>query len=108
MSEAQGFVGNFKTTLKAKDGTETVIEHGAGVVAVGGDAYQPTEYGYGEIPNVINGIDFDNADKSGKNTFAFIQCVGSREGDNMYCSKVCCTHSVQSAIDLKKEDPGTH
>jgi len=23
----------------------------------------------------------------------------------MYCSRVCCTHSVQSAIDLKKEDP---
>lgn len=105
VSAASGFVGNFKTTLKAKDGTETVIEHGAGVVAIGGDAYQPTEYGYGEIPNVVNGIDFDSADKSGKNTFAFIQCVGSREGDNMYCSKVCCTHSVQSAIELKKEDP---
>ncbi len=23
----------------------------------------------------------------------------------MYCSKVCCTHSVQSAIGLKKENP---
>ncbi len=103
---AQGFVGNFKTTLKGKDGTETVIEHGAGVVAIGGDAYQPTEYGYGQIPNVVNGIDFDRSDKTGKNTFVFIQCVGSREGEHMYCSKVCCTHSVQSAIALKKEDPG--
>jgi len=32
--------------------------------------------------------------------------VGSREKDNMYCSKVCCTHSVQSAIALKKDNPG--
>ncbi len=102
---AQGFVGNFTTTLKGKDGTETVIKHGAGVVAIGGDAYQPTEYGYGQIPNVVNGIDFDRAEKTGKNTFVFIQCVGSREGEHMYCSKVCCTHSVQSAIALKKEDP---
>lgn len=105
VSAAEGFVGNFKSTLKAKDGSETVIEHGAGVVAIGADAYQPDEYGYGEIPGVINGIDFDSADKTGKNNFVFIQCVGSREGDHNYCSKVCCTHSVQSAITLKKEDP---
>jgi heterodisulfide reductase subunit A len=38
-------------------------------------------------------------------SFVFIQCVGSRETDRMYCSKVCCTHSVQSAIELKQEDP---
>ncbi|PID77121.1 MAG: heterodisulfide reductase [Deltaproteobacteria bacterium] len=105
VASAQGFVGNFKTTLRGKDGTETEVKHGAGVVAIGGDAYQPNEYGYGQIPGVVNGIDFDDADKTGKNTFVFIQCVGSREGDHMYCSKVCCTHSVQSAIELKKEDP---
>ncbi len=38
-------------------------------------------------------------------TFLFIQCVGSREADRMYCSKVCCTHSVQAAIRLKEEQP---
>ena len=35
----------------------------------------------------------------------FIQCVGSREPDRNYCSRVCCTHSIQSAISLKEENP---
>ena len=35
----------------------------------------------------------------------FIQCVGSREPQRPYCSKLCCTHSVESAIDLKKLNP---
>ena len=38
-------------------------------------------------------------------TFVFIQCVGSREPERMYCSKVCCTHTVHSAIHLKKNNP---
>ena len=37
-------------------------------------------------------------------SFVFVQCVGSREGERMYCSKVCCTHAVQSAIELKQKD----
>ena len=35
----------------------------------------------------------------------FIQCVGSREPERPYCSRVCCTHSVHSALKLKEEDP---
>jgi heterodisulfide reductase subunit A-like polyferredoxin len=39
-------------------------------------------------------------------TAVFIQCVGSREPDRPYCSKVCCTHSIHSALTLKKLNPG--
>ena len=35
----------------------------------------------------------------------FIQCVGSRDNNNPYCSKVCCTHSMISALELKKRNP---
>jgi heterodisulfide reductase subunit A2 len=35
----------------------------------------------------------------------FIQCVGSREPGRPYCSKVCCTHAVKSALHFKKENP---
>jgi heterodisulfide reductase subunit A-like polyferredoxin len=34
----------------------------------------------------------------------FVQCVGSRNEENPYCSKVCCTHSLKSALALKKKD----
>jgi heterodisulfide reductase subunit A len=35
----------------------------------------------------------------------FIQCVGSRIPDRPYCSKVCCTQSIRSALTLKKINP---
>jgi hypothetical protein len=35
----------------------------------------------------------------------FIQCVGSRNKERPYCSKVCCTHSVKSALKLKESKP---
>ena len=36
---------------------------------------------------------------------AFIQCVGSRDENHPYCSKVCCTHSVKAALVLKRRRP---
>ena len=35
----------------------------------------------------------------------FIQCVGSREPERMYCSRICCTHSIENAIQLKEKNP---
>jgi len=31
--------------------------------------------------------------------------VGSRDTDRPYCSKVCCTHSVLSALEIKRRNP---
>ncbi len=111
VSKAQGFVGNFKTTLKTLGRKSKTIEHGVGIVATGADIFRPTEYGYKQIRCVVTAIEFEKLHelkekhvKRGK-SFVFIQCVGSREKGRMYCSKVCCTHSVQSAIELKREDP---
>jgi heterodisulfide reductase subunit A len=38
-------------------------------------------------------------------TAVFIQCVGSRIPERPYCSRVCCTHSVENAIQLKEMNP---
>jgi len=35
----------------------------------------------------------------------FIQCVGSREPERPYCSRVCCTHAVKSALHMKALNP---
>ncbi len=110
--EAQGYVGKFKTTIKGRNGVKQIIEHGVTIVATGGGRLMPDEYGYRKYRGVVSAIEFDKLweinDKQvrASNAFVFIQCVGSREPERNYCSKVCCTHSVQSAIELKKEDPG--
>ena len=111
VSAAEGFVGNFTTTLKSEGRKKKTVKHGVTVVATGGQPFRPTEYGYKQIRCVVTAIEFEKLHelkekhvKHGK-SFVFIQCVGSREKGRMYCSKVCCTHSVQSAIELKREDP---
>jgi len=109
--DAEGFVGNFRSTIR-KNGGSLTVDHGATVVALGGQAHKPREYGYGESQRVFTALEFDKLHlvgdervKRGRN-FVFIQCVGSREPERPYCSRVCCTHAIQAAIALKAEDPG--
>ena len=80
-------------------------------MATGASPHQPAEYGYGDSPKIISALELDRKfmenDTSLKdvNTAVFIQCVGSREPERMYCSRVCCTHSIDSALNLKKLNP---
>ena len=110
ITEATGFVGNFKTTI-SQNGKERTLKHGAVIIAVGAREYKPTEYLYGENERVLTHLELDDAikgaDKRVKNaqTAVFIQCVGSREPDRPYCSKVCCTHSIKAALELKEMNP---
>ena len=38
----------------------------------------------------------------------FIQCVGSRDENRPYCSRICCTTSVSQAIAIKDQYPDTN
>jgi heterodisulfide reductase subunit A len=106
---AEGFVGNFRSTISGKK--TTVVDHGVTVIATGGQAFIPDEYSFGVSDRVYTAIEFDKLHMMGDRrineagSYVFIQCVGSREAGRMYCSKVCCTHSVQTAIQLKEENP---
>ena len=110
LAGVEGFVGNFKTTLFS-DGHEERIEHGVAVIATGAFEGKPREYLYGEDDRVFTHLELDQrfirndpALKEMKSA-VFIQCVGSREPERPYCSRVCCTHAMESALHLKKLNP---
>ena len=69
------------------------------------------EYQYGTHAGIITSLELDrkliDQDASLKNldTVVFIQCVGSRDQERPYCSRVCCTHSIDNAIEFKKLNP---
>jgi heterodisulfide reductase subunit A-like polyferredoxin len=112
IQKTTGIPGNFSTTLQAKTAAQPfAIEHGATILATGGKEYAPEEYLYGRHPSVMTHLDLDMALMRGKMDFktmkaaAFIQCVGSRIPERPYCSRVCCTHSLKSAIQMKAENP---
>jgi heterodisulfide reductase subunit A-like polyferredoxin len=60
---------------------------------------------------VLTSLELDERLKNGGDALrevdkaVFVQCVGSREPQRPYCSKVCCTHSVESALKLKELNP---
>jgi len=105
-----GFIGNFKTEVTKGTSKET-IEHGVAVFATGAKEYKPDEYLYGKHKAVLTHSEMDqlfqNDDPRLVKTqnVAFIQCVGSRNEEHPYCSKVCCTHTVESALEIKRRNP---
>jgi heterodisulfide reductase subunit A len=110
LTEVQGFVGNFTSALTT-NGNQQEIKHGISVIATGGSPFQPTEYEYGKDPRIMTSLELDkrfmadDPELAAAETAVFIQCVGSREPDRPYCSRVCCTHSIDSALELKKRNP---
>jgi heterodisulfide reductase subunit A len=110
LKQVEGFVGNFKSTIQT-NGKGKVLEHGIAIIATGASELKPDQYLYGQDPRVLTSLELDrkliDQDPSlGKvRSAVFIQCVGSRIKERPYCSKVCCTHSVMSALRLKEINP---
>ncbi|MHC4117943.1 MAG: FAD-dependent oxidoreductase [Planctomycetota bacterium] len=110
VSDAEGSVGNFKSTIK-QNGQSREVSHGAVIIATGAEEYQPTEYLYGENPKVITqrtleGWIYENkAQLQEAKTIVMIQCVGSRDEERPYCSRVCCSEAVKNAIAVKDAHP---
>jgi heterodisulfide reductase subunit A len=107
---ATGYVGNFVTSVKSERGV-TEIGHGATVIAVGADVYEPTEYLYGEDDRVMTHLELEeqiskgNEQVIGAESLVMIQCVGCRNEDRNYCSRICCSESTKNALRLKEINP---
>jgi heterodisulfide reductase subunit A len=90
---------------------------GAIVVATGFDLYPKEEigeYGYGDVPDVIDGLAFERLNSASGPTageiqrpsdgripkeVVFIQCVASRDPERYlpYCSRACCMYTAKHA-----------
>ncbi len=110
ITEATGYVGNFVTKVKSDRG-EAELKHGAAVIAIGADVYQPTEYLYGQDERVVTHLELEERigrkDESVLNAerLVMIQCVGCRQEDRNYCSRICCSQSIKNALKLKEINP---
>ena len=108
--EASGYVGNFVTKVKS-GGRVTEIKHGATVIATGAEVYKPTEYLYGEDDRVMTHLELEEKIAKGderllnSESLVMIQCVGCRNEDRNYCSRICCSESIKNALKLKELNP---
>ena len=114
----EGSIGNFKTTIFTK-GKSIEFDHGVVVVATGAQEYKPKEYLYGQHERVLTQLELEqrlrtNGEWSApdKNqmprNIVMIQCVGSRDDERPYCSRVCCIEAIKNALKIKELSPETN
>jgi len=108
----EGFKGNFTTEVAVGSKEEKQkIEHGIIIVATGAKEYKPKEFLYGEDDRVITQVELsDMLEEKGAADFdsvVMIQCVGSRNDENVECSRICCQNAVKNALHIKKLNPDT-
>ncbi len=102
------------------------IKVGAIILAIGTDLYDARlkeELGFGRYQNVITALQFErilspsgpylghikrpsNGEEPKK--IAFLQCIGSRDLENPFCSSVCCMYATKQAILAKEHLPQAH
>ncbi len=110
ITDARGYVGNFVTLVKSERGLSE-IKHGAAILAIGADLHTPAEYLYGADDRVMTHLELEERINNGDEKIAkasslvMIQCVGCRNKDRNYCSRICCSESVKNALTLKKKNP---
>jgi heterodisulfide reductase subunit A2 len=126
------FAGFFPGNIPVEEETETIMT-GVIVFATGFKIYQPRqgEFGYGDNKEVITLRQLIKTMAEEKNSgtvlkingrpirrVAMIHCVGSRqipgiheadENDymNEYCSRTCCTATLQAALEIRENYPET-
>jgi heterodisulfide reductase subunit A-like polyferredoxin len=109
--DSLGYVGNFTTKLNVGNGAEKEIQHGVTILAIGGHPYQPMDYYYGKDGRVCTAMELEEnlahhpeKYKDCKNV-VMIQCVGSRNEEHPYCSRICCGKSIKNGLKLKELNP---
>ncbi len=106
-----GHLGAFNGTVE-KQGESIKIQYGTVIAATGGQPYKPTEYLYAQDERILTQVEFakrlmeDPSWTRRLKRIVMIQCVGSREPDFPYCSRVCCAAAVKNSIKLKEMNPG--
>ncbi|MEA2038562.1 MAG: FAD-dependent oxidoreductase, partial [Thermodesulfobacteriota bacterium] len=110
--EFSGYVGNFNTRVTSgPKQTTKEIAHGVTIVATGAEELKTSEYLYGKDPRVLTMLELEEEIHRDPerfkqlNSFVMIQCVGSRDNERRYCSRVCCSQAIKNALKLKEINP---
>ncbi len=110
LKDVSGSVGNFNGNITSGNNVKN-IDFGVIIISVGANELKPIGlFNYGNNEKIVtlnelkNKLDNSNIVKNSKNV-VFIQCVGSRNDSRPYCSRLCCTSSIQSSIRMKIENP---
>ncbi|MGA2367364.1 MAG: FAD-dependent oxidoreductase [Dehalococcoidia bacterium] len=111
-SGVAGFIGSFEVTL-SREGLNKEVKCGAIIVATGAGPAATREFLYGKSDRVLTQVELEKklarkAMPLKEHNIVMIQCVGSRNDERPYCSRICCSMAVKNALKIKQQDPTTN
>ena len=103
----EGYIGHYKVTVSS-NGAEQQFGVGVIVVATGAKVLKPEGfYGY-DGKRVINQFELEELFRTQSfkaEHVVMIQCVGARDEERKYCSRICCMTAIKNSIAIKEQNP---
>ena len=117
LHKVDGYVGAFESRVREQGGKWHEIKHGVIVIATGAQEIEPQEYEYGRLAGVMTQRELEELLAGGSSkpdgamaapqSVVMIQCVGSRDEEHPYCSRICCSQAIKNALKIKERNPDT-
>jgi heterodisulfide reductase subunit A len=104
LTKFSGYAGNFSAVIE-NSRIATQVQAGAVILATGGREHRPEGFLYGQDPRVMTQTELQNH-LNGHRTgirAVMIQCIGSRDEQHPYCSRICCHQALKNALALKEK-----
>ncbi|MFX0017584.1 MAG: FAD-dependent oxidoreductase [Candidatus Hermodarchaeota archaeon] len=114
INSVTGYLGNFTTEIILEGGNEeTKLNHGIIIVATGTEEYLPkdNEFLYNKDERIITQSKLEEILFMDENkikelkSIVMIQCIGSRNDEHPYCSRMCCAEAIKNALKAKEINP---
>jgi len=107
LTQVQGFFGNYDVSVN-QEGKDIPFKVGVIIVATGAEEFKPISmYGYDGV-TIVTQLELETMLKEERfthNNVVMIQCVGARDENRKYCSRVCCMTALNNALLLKQRNP---
>ena len=107
IKEIQGYIGNYNVTVSTNS-TENNFGVGVIIIATGAKVFKPEGlYNY-DGKGVITQFELEGLFRNNKfkaDNVVMIQCVGARNEERKYCSRICCMTAIKNGIAIKEKNP---
>lgn len=108
VADITGYVGNYVASIENNKKEEEKKKFGVIIVATGAKTLSPDgKYDY-NCKKIITQLELEDRLKTEKfkaENVVMIQCVGSRNRERIYCSRICCMTAIKNSILIKRQNP---
>jgi heterodisulfide reductase subunit A len=110
IKEIKGYIGHYDVTV-ATNGVEQEFGVGVIIIATGAKVFRPEGLFNYDGKKVITQFELEALFRKKKfkaDNVVMIQCVGARDDERKYCSRICCMTAIKNAITTKEQNAETN